>query len=106
MTEQEQLSEEETPEGNFLNACKSAATETLYQKGLNYFMDFIKLGREEYDKLLEREHKKIQMDIIRFINHLKKKNNSYATISGYVSGINKFLSMNDVITLNWKKNQK
>jgi integrase len=102
-TEPEQISPNQIAKDNFLNACKTAATRILYGKGLDYFMDYIKLGREEYDKLLERDPKLIQMDIIRFINHMKQKNNSYATISGYVSGLNKFLIMNDVLTLNWKK---
>ena len=65
-------------------------------------MDFLKLGREEYEKLLERDPKLIQMDICLFITHLKKKDNSSATILSYVSGINKFLVMNDVLALNWK----
>jgi hypothetical protein len=89
----------------FLNSCKTAATRILYQKGLNYFMDFIQLGRNELDGLLERDPKLIQMDIIRFITHMKNKNNGSSTISAYVSGLNKFLTMNDVISLNWKRSK-
>jgi integrase len=106
VTTTEQISPNQIAKDNFLNACKTAATRILYQKGLDYFMDYIRLEHEEYDKLLERDPKLIQMDIIRFITHMKKKNNSYQTISGYVSGIKHFLVQNDVITLNWNKIKK
>jgi integrase len=103
VTNQEQISSlSQAAKDNFLNAIKRAATRILYQKGLDYFMDFMKLGREEYDKLLAMEPKLIQMDIIRFINHMKNKNNSYQTMAAYISGLVKFMTMNDVI-LNWKK---
>jgi integrase len=101
-----QISPNQIAKDNFLNACKTSATRILYQKGLDYFMDYIRLGREEYDLLLQRDPKLIQMDIIRFITHMKKKNNSYQTISGYISGIKHFLVQNDVITLNWNKIKK
>jgi integrase len=101
---QEQISSvSQIAKDNFVEACRSAATRILYQKGLDYFMDYIKLGREEYDRLLERDPKLIQMDMIRFITHMKKKNNGSSTIHSYISGLNKFFIMNDVLSLNWKK---
>ena len=101
---QEQISSvSQIAKNNFVESCRSAATRILYQKGLDYFMDYIKLGSEEYDRLLERDPKLIQMDIIRFITHMKKKNNGSSTIYSYISGLNKFFIMNDVLLLNWKK---
>jgi hypothetical protein len=57
---------------------------------------------KDYDKLLDKDAKLIQLDICDFITHLKV-NHSAACVSAYVAAINKFYSMNDVTTLNWKK---
>jgi site-specific recombinase XerD len=56
-------------------------------------MDYLRIPRENYDKLLDKDPKLIQMDIIDFIKYLRSKNLSYATISSYVSAINKFYNM-------------
>jgi hypothetical protein len=50
----------------------------------------------DYDKLLDKDAKLIQMDICDFITHLKV-NHSAACVSAYVAAINKFYSMNDVM---------
>jgi hypothetical protein len=67
-------------------------------------MDFLKIKRRTYDKILlpERDQRVIQMDICDFISYLRKEGKSSASISLYVAAINKFYSMNDVM-LNWKK---
>lgn len=64
-------------------------------------MDYLKIDRHQYQKLLEKDPKLIQMDICDFILYLKKDRSSSA-ISVYVGAINKFYAMNDV-NLNWKK---
>jgi hypothetical protein len=66
-------------------------------------MEYLRIPRDNYDKLLDKDPKLIQMDITDFIKYLRSKNLSYATISSYVSAINKFYNMNDIINLNWKK---
>jgi hypothetical protein len=40
-------------------------------KGLDYFMDFLKIKRRTYDKILlpERDQRVIQMDICDFISY-------------------------------------
>ena len=86
---------------NFVNTCRSPATRSVYVKALHYFMDYLKIDRHQYQKLLEKDPKLIQMDICDFILYLKK-DRSYAAISVYVGAINKFYAMNDV-NLNWKK---
>jgi hypothetical protein len=66
-------------------------------------MQFLKLDKEQYDKLLEKDHKLIQGDIIDFISYMKSKECSSATISVYVTALRKFYDLNDIISLNWKK---
>jgi site-specific recombinase XerD len=88
---------------NFISGCKNSATLETYEDAIQYYMDFLGVGREDYDKLLENENnpKLIQIQIRRYIEHLKK-NLSPATISTYFAAVQKFYTMNDVI-LNWKK---
>jgi integrase len=95
----EQLSS--TAKDNFLHSCKTADTLRLYQMVIRYFMDYLKLGREEYDRLLEKDPKLITIDICHFITWLSTTH-SPATIAAYVAAIQKFYTMND-ISLNWKK---
>jgi integrase len=90
---------------NFIHSIKSAATKALYQKGLRYFMDFMKVKENEYYKLLPegREPKLIQSDIIDFILYIRdQKKLSPASINAYVAALRHFYVMNDV-TLNWDK---
>lgn len=86
---------------NFVSTCRSEATKETYLRGMNYFMDFVKVDREKYDKLLEKDPKIIQMDICRFITEFRDKI-APATLSTYVAAIRKFYAMND-ISLNWEK---
>jgi site-specific recombinase XerD len=63
-------------------------------------MRYLRLNDNDYDKLLDKDVKHIQLD---FITWYKSKNqNNSASILCYIAAINKFYSMNDV-TLNWKK---
>jgi hypothetical protein len=59
------------------------------------------LNVNDYDKLLDKDTKLIQLDICDFITSFKADHSSVA-VSTYVAAIKKFYSMNDV-TLNWKK---
>jgi hypothetical protein len=98
MVEQEQLSSD--AKDNFINSCKSPDTLRLYQMVIRYFMDYLKIGHDDYD-LLEKDPRLIQMDICHFITWLSKAH-SPATVAAYTAAIQKFYTMND-ITLNWKK---
>jgi integrase len=66
-------------------------------------MDYLGLPTRDYDKLLQKDVKLIQMDISDFIIYLRKKGNAAASVSLYIAAINKFYTMNDITTLNWKK---
>ena len=77
-------------------------TRQHYVKGLGYFMDYLHLPHDAYDKLLEKDPKHIQMDICDFVTYLRKRGNASASVSVYVAAVNKFYAMNDII-LNWKK---
>ena len=50
---------------NFVDTCRSPMTRKHYLKGLDYFMDFLKIERGAYDRILpsERDQQIIQMDI-------------------------------------------
>ena len=74
----------------------------MYVKALEYFMKYLGLPNRDYDKLLNKDVKLIQMDICDFINYLKV-DHSTASVSAYLCAISKFYTMNDITTLNWKK---
>ncbi len=84
---------------------KSPATRTPYVQALHYYMDYLGISRDGYDKLLDKDPKIIQMNIGDFIKSLGKKGRglSYATISTYADALKKFYDQNDIITINWKK---
>jgi integrase len=87
---------------NFVQTCRSPATRKVYLFSLHSFMDYLGIARDQYDKLLDKDPKIIEMHICDYISFLRGKNLSYAVISLYVAALNKFYSMND-IQLNWKK---
>jgi len=65
-------------------------------------MSFLRLSPGDYDKLLDKDPKTIQMDICDFVAFMKKEHSS-ATVTLYLAALNKFFAMNDITTLNWKK---
>jgi integrase len=69
---------------------------------LRFFMDYLHLPYDAYDKLLEKEPKLIQMDICDFTTHLRKAGHSLASVSTCLAAIRKFYDMND-IDLHWRK---
>jgi integrase len=87
----------------FVDTCRSEATRTAYVRALGFFMDYLKIPRGSYDRLLNKDPKLIQMDICDFITHLRRRGNASASISAYVAAVSKFYVINDVTTLNWKK---
>jgi hypothetical protein len=87
---------------NFIETCRSPATRQMYSKALGYFMSHLRLSLVDYDKLLDKDPKSIQMDICDFVNFMKKEHSS-ATVMLYLAALNKFFVMNDISTLNWKK---
>jgi site-specific recombinase XerD len=87
---------------NFVDTCRSEATRRVYVKALHYFMGYLRLPLQAYDRLLDKGPKSIQMDICDFITFMRKGHSS-ATVTLYVAALNKFFAMNDLTTLNWKK---
>jgi hypothetical protein len=84
---------------NFVETCRSPATRRMYSKILRYFMSFLRLSPGDYDKLLDKDPKTIQMDICDFVAFMKKEHSS-ATVTLYLAALNKFFAMNDITTLN------
>ena len=64
-------------------------------------MRSLHLEKGEYDKLLDKDPRLIQEDIIRFISLMKGKQSS-ASIKAYVAGLKHFYDLNDIV-LNWRK---
>ena len=88
---------------NFIDTCRTEETRKMYTKALKYFMSFLRLPLERYDKLVDLDQKIIQMNIIDYISHLRKSaNRAPRSIGVYLAAIKKFYSMND-IQLNWDK---
>jgi integrase len=87
---------------NFVETCRSPSTRREYSKALRYFMSYLKLSPQDYDKLLDKDPRTIQMDICDFVTFMKK-NHSSSSITLYLSALTKFYVMNDISTLNWKK---
>jgi site-specific recombinase XerD len=87
---------------NLIETCRSPSTRILYTKALRYFMSYLRLPNDAYNRLLEKEPKLIQMDTCDFITHLRKSGRSPATVSSYVAALHKFYDMND-IELHWRK---
>jgi integrase len=86
----------------FVNTCRSPITRKQYVKLLRYFMEYLRIPLDAYDKLLAMDTKIIQMNVCDFIVYLRKKGLSSASVSAYVAAVDKFYAMNDII-LNIKK---
>jgi hypothetical protein len=81
MTVKEQSQDQTSlAEYNFLSICKSPATQDTYFNAIHYYINLLKIGDEDFDKLLDKDLTLIQMDICRFVTELSK-NQSPATIS-------------------------
>ena len=55
---------------NLTETCKTNATLILYKKALRAYMRFLHLEKDQYDKLLDKDPKFIQEDVIGFISHM------------------------------------
>ena len=58
---------------NLIETCRSPSTRILYSKALRYFMSYLHLPNDAYDRLVEKEPKLIQMDICDFITPFSAK---------------------------------
>jgi integrase len=87
---------------NFSQTCRSPFTRSVYTMSLHKFMDYLRIPRNEYDKLLEKDPKIIQMDICDFIASMRNTH-APSSIATHVTALIKFYNMNDVLSLNWKK---
>jgi integrase len=65
-------------------------------------MDYLGLAHDQYDRLLDKDPKTIQMDICQYILYLREKGLSSATINMYLAAVRKFYINNDV-QLNWER---
>jgi hypothetical protein len=88
---------------NFVDTCRSPETRKSYIRALRYFMSYLHLAPDQYDKLLEQDSKIMQMNICDYISYLRKqKVAAHRSVGVYVAAIRKFYSMNDV-QMNWDK---
>ena len=56
----------------FVDTCRSPATRTSYVKALRYFMSYLRLPPDRYDKLLEPPTGIIQENIVDYIKYVKR----------------------------------
>jgi hypothetical protein len=56
---------------NLKGTCKAADTRKIYTKALRSFMEYLRVEDKQYDKLLEKDPKLIQADIIDWVSYLK-----------------------------------
>ena len=57
---------------NLIDTCRSIETRNMYSKALKYFMSYLRVPLGRYDKLLDLDHKIIQMNVIDYISYLRK----------------------------------
>ena len=88
---------------NFVGTCRSSSTRYIYKKALEYFLSYLRLGPDDYVKLLDMDIKTAQMNICDYISYLRNQRRlASQSVAAYVSAIRKFYTMNDV-QLNWDK---
>ncbi len=87
----------------FYSAIKSDKTKKQYDTFLDEFRKYFII--KNYDKLSQIDPKKLQEMIEDYVMYDKSRNKSASYISGKVSALKLFFSMNDVI-LNWVKIRK
>jgi hypothetical protein len=71
---------------NLMRTSRSQATKKSYSLAINEFMKYLQVPIGDYDKLLAKDAKAIQMDICNFITDFSK-NHAPASVSMYVAGI-------------------
>jgi hypothetical protein len=52
---------------NFIETCRTPATRQMYDKALRYFMSYLRLPPDGYDRLIDVDHKIIQMNIVEYV---------------------------------------
>jgi len=87
----------------FYSAIKSDKTKKQYDTFLDEFRKYFII--KNYDKLSQIDPKKLQEMIEDYVMYDKSRNKSASYISGKVSALKLFFSMNDVV-LNWVKIRK
>jgi integrase len=88
---------------NFVGTCRSPSTRYLYKKALEYFLSYLRLGSQDYFRLLEIDARTTQMNICGYISYLRnQKGLASGSVAVYISAVRKFYVMNDV-QLNWEK---
>jgi site-specific recombinase XerD len=90
---------------NFVDTCKTPSTRGFYIHVLNYFMSYLHLPSEGYDRLLNDggDVKTTQMNICDYVTYLRNNGKSHQTVAAYLAAIRHFYDMNDVVSINWKK---
>ena len=80
---EEQITQPQLAFRYFSQRCRATQTRKGYTAALYYFMDYLGLAHDQYDRLLDKDPKTIQMDICQYILYLREKGLSSATINMY-----------------------
>ncbi|HJT83027.1 MAG TPA: phage integrase N-terminal SAM-like domain-containing protein, partial [Nitrososphaeraceae archaeon] len=98
------ITESERAYNNFVNAIKSPQTREKYSRLLFMYLNYLNLDKENLHLLLLQDPKKIQQDLINYVNWLKNERKlSYSTIKTRLYALFFFFDMNDVEIENKKK---
>ena len=88
----------------FDSALKTKATRLLYMKFVTKFKDHFII--KSFDDILTIEPKKLQEMLENYIMYQNEQGHSLSYVSGELSALKHFFSMNDVLGLNWIKLNK
>ena len=88
----------------FYSGIKSKVTQRLYMKFLTKFKNHFII--KSYDDLLTIKPKKLQEMLENYIMYQNEQGHSLSYVSGELSALKHFFSMNDVLGLNWIKLNK
>lgn len=87
----------------FISSLPSEVTKEYYHKWLHYFMDWLQIDREEYDRLLDYDPRMLQSKIIDYVIWMKdEKKLSSSSIKIRIAALHHFYDMAEYEGLKWK----
>ena len=87
----------------FISSLPSEVTKEYYHRWLHYFMDWLQIDREEYDRLLDYDPRMLQSKIIDYVIWMKdEKKLSSSSIKIRIAALHHFYDMAEYEGLKWK----
>ena len=87
----------------FISSLPSEVTKEFYHRWLHYFMDWLQIDKEEYDRLLDYDPRMLQSKIIDYVIWMKdEKKLSSSSIKIRIAALHHFYDMAEYEGLKWK----